>query len=306
MPSSVIIIDIETTGLDSTVHNIIEIAAIEVDLDSNKVVRHFHNFSMPINENGTEILELDPLITEITGITIDTLQGAPDNINAVMNFREFAKDQTIWAFNGAFVIGFLDKFSSQPFTVYDVMSFAKKTFPDVINRKLSSFAIFLNIPLRNDPLYLDCLTTKEVLLRCINKNESIKADNAHCYSCQWSGKFADLLMIDDEYICPECSESKKIAYNFALKHISEDVIFNDGDDFLCDICDWKGPGSKLIVSNKKYACPRCTKSRLFSVLKCSRCDWFNLECFSVSINGNKHCPKCFSMISQNQLARLDN
>jgi hypothetical protein len=39
-------------------------------------------------------------------------------------------------------------------------------------------------------------------------------------------------MINDEYICPECSESEKLAYNFPLKHIPEDVIFNDGDDFL--------------------------------------------------------------------------
>lgn len=304
--TNVIIVDIETTGLDTDVHQIIKIAAIEVDLESNKVLRNFHTFSMPTHEDGSEIFELEPIITEITGITLDDLQGAPDNFNAVNNFRAFAGDRTIWAFNGAFVIGFLDKFSNQPFTVYDVMSFAKKTFPDVINRKLSSFAIFLNIPLKNDSLYLDCLTTKEILLRCINKNEAIRTDNAHCYSCQWSGKLADLLMLDNEYICPECSESEKLAYNFPLKHISEDVIFNDGDDFLCSICDWKGPRSKLIVNNKKYACPRCTKSKLFSVLRCSRCDWFNLECFGVSINGNKHCPKCFSMISRDPLARLDN
>jgi len=304
--NSVIIVDIETTGLYSETNGIVEIAAIEFDLKSNTVLRHFHTFSMPTNKDGKEIDEINPAVTEINGITFDILQGAPNNEMAVEFFKDFAKGFTIWAFNAAFVLPFLDKYSSEYFIIYDVMSFAKKTFPDVINRKLSSFAIFLNIPLRNEPLYLNCLPTKEILIRCINKNESISADNAHCYSCQWSGKLADLLMLDDGYICPECSESEKITYNFPLKHIPEDLIFNGGDDFFCGICDWKGSKLNLTVNNKKYACPRCTKSKLFSVLKCNRCDWFNLESFSVSINDTKHCPKCFSEIKPKPLARLDN
>lgn len=306
MSNLAIIVDIETTGLYSEADSIVEIAAIEVDLESNKVLRHFHTFSMPTNEDGSDIDEINPAVTEINGVTMGMLHGAPNNETAVGHFRDFAKNLTIWAYNAAFVLPFLDKYASERFIIYDVMSFAKKTFPDVINRKLSSFAIFLNIPLKNDPLYLNCLTSKEILIKCINKNESIRADNAHCYSCQWSGKEADLLMVDDEYICPECSESEKLAYNFPLKHIPEDIIFNEGDDFFCGICDWKGSKFNLTVNNKKYACPRCTKSKLFSVLKCNHCDWFNLECFSVSLNGNKHCPKCFSMISRDPLARLDN
>jgi DNA polymerase III epsilon subunit-like protein len=304
--NSVIIVDIETTGLYSEADSIVEIAAIEVDLESNKVLRHFHTLSMPTNEDGSDIDEINPAVTEINGVTIDMLHGAPNNETAVEHFRDFSKNLTIWAYNAAFVLPFLDKYASEYFIIYDVMSFAKKTFPDVINRKLSSFAIFLNIPLRDDRLYLNCLTSKEILIKCINKNESIRADNAHCYSCQWSGKEADLLKVDDEYICPECSESEKLAYNFPLKHIPEGIIFNEDDDFFCGICDWKGSKLNLTVNNKKYACPRCTKSKLFSVLKCNHCDWFNLECFSVSLNGNKHCPKCFSMISRDPLARLDN
>jgi DNA polymerase III epsilon subunit-like protein len=306
MNNSSIIVDIETTGLYSETHGICEIAAIEVDLDSNKVVRHFHTFSMPTNENGTEIDQINPAVTEINGITLDKLQGAPDNPNAVKKLQEFVGSRTIWAFNGAFVLPFIDKFSSKPFTIYDVMSFAKKTFPDVINRKLSSFAVFLNIPLRDEPLYLTCLTTKEVLLKCINKNESIRADNALCFSCQWSGKASDLLMFGDDYICPECSESEKLELNLPLQRIPQDIIFNDGDEFLCGVCDWKGSRLNLIVKNKKYACPRCTKSKLFYVERCSCCEWFNLEFFCISTNGNDYCPECFSVISRNPLARLDN
>ena len=55
--SSLIIVDIETTGLYSNIHDIVEIAAIEVDLNSNTVLRHFHTFSMPTNQDGEEIDE---------------------------------------------------------------------------------------------------------------------------------------------------------------------------------------------------------------------------------------------------------
>lgn len=304
--NSVIIVDIESTGLNSDIHQILEIAAIEVDLNSNKVLRHFHTYTMPTNQDGTEISEINPIVTEINGITIDKIQGAPNNEIAVMHFRDFANDHTIWAYNAAFVLPFLDKYTSEYFIIYDVMSYAKKTFPDVINRKLSSFAIFLNISFKSEPLYLDCLTTKEVLVRCINKNESVRADNAHCYSCQWSGKVSDLLMLNDDYICPECSEYEKLALNFPIQHIPENIIFNTGDDFFCGVCDWKGSKSKLIINNKKYACPRCIRSKLFPISRCSHCDWFNLECFSIPINNKKHCPKCLSEIKPNSLARLDN
>ena len=156
--SSLIIVDIETTGLYSNIHDIVEIAAIEVDLNSNTVLRHFHTFSMPTNQDGEEIDEINPAVTEINGVTMGMLHGAPNNETAVEHFRDFAKNLTIWAYNAAFVLPFLDKYASERFIIYDVMSFAKKTFPDVINRKLSSFAIFLNIPLKNDPLYLNYLT----------------------------------------------------------------------------------------------------------------------------------------------------
>jgi DNA polymerase III epsilon subunit-like protein len=304
--TSIIIVDIETTGLDADMHQIIKIAAIEVDLESNKVLRNFHTFSLPTNEDGMQIFELDPLITEVTGITQNDLQGAPDNFNATKKFSEFAGSRTIWAFNGAFVLPFLEKFSSQPFTIYDVMSFAKKTFPDVINRKLTSFAIFLNIPIKHDLLYLDCLTTKEILLRCINKKLSLRADNAYCNSCQWAGKVFDLLMLENDYICPECSESERLVCNFPIQEIPEDIIFNEWDEFFCSICDWKGLRSNLVIGKKKYACPRCTKSKLFIILRCNNCEWINLECFSLLVNGKKTCPQCHSIFKNKPLLRLDN
>lgn len=65
--NSVIIVDIESTGLNSDIHQILEIAAIEVDLNSNKVLRHFHTYTMPTNQDGTEISEINPIVTEING-----------------------------------------------------------------------------------------------------------------------------------------------------------------------------------------------------------------------------------------------
>ena len=65
LPQQFIVVDVETTGLDSAKHKIIEIGAIKVNRDSI----HHDSFQAYIKIDG----KLPGKITEITGITKETL-----------------------------------------------------------------------------------------------------------------------------------------------------------------------------------------------------------------------------------------
>ena len=61
MSNIAIIVDLETTGLDSSFNEIIEIGAIKVDLESGETLEEFQTFSKPKDP-------LPPFIVRLTGI----------------------------------------------------------------------------------------------------------------------------------------------------------------------------------------------------------------------------------------------
>ena len=85
MSNIAIIVDLETTGLNSSFDEIIEIGAIKVDLDSGETLEEFQTFSKPEDS-------LDPFIVKLTGINSKMLEGAPDNEDAVDAFLAFAEN----------------------------------------------------------------------------------------------------------------------------------------------------------------------------------------------------------------------
>jgi len=184
MSNLAIIVDIETTGLDSSIHQIIEIAAIEVDIDSGDVLRKFQTFSMPDEVyifDGTESIddeiepepfELDPFITELTGITEKMLEGAPSNLDATEAFFRFAKDQPIWAYNATFDSRFLNVHTIKHIAFHDILPLARRCFPEIPNHKLSTVAGHLNVSIKGAHRALaDCLIAKEVFIKCLNTLE---------------------------------------------------------------------------------------------------------------------------------------
>ena len=102
LPPQFVVVDTETTGLDPSRHEIIEIGAIKVNRDSN-VHTTFQTFVKPVRK-------LPKQITEITSITPEmlALHGAPLE-KAITEFLQFAGDLRLVAFNAEFDIAFLSK-----------------------------------------------------------------------------------------------------------------------------------------------------------------------------------------------------
>lgn len=96
--SSFVAIDVETTGLDSTSDEIIEVAAARF-LDG-EIADSFRSFVKPGRS-------LDPFITQLTGITDDNLRDAPPFSTVAKSFRDFLGDDPLVGHNVEFDLGFL-------------------------------------------------------------------------------------------------------------------------------------------------------------------------------------------------------
>lgn len=176
MSNIAIIVDLETTGLDSSWDQIIEIGAIKVDLGSGEILGQFQTLTKPDDtwalsleddeiEENDEPLRLDPFIVELTGITDEMLEGAPSNHEAVDSFLDFAQDLPIWAYNAGFDSKFINKFTEVHRPFKDILALAKRAFPNLENHKLATVAKYLEISTDGAHRSIaDCLISKEVLL----------------------------------------------------------------------------------------------------------------------------------------------
>jgi len=130
-----IVFDLETTGLDPSYDDIIEIAAIHIK--SGSVIAEYQSLINP----GYEI---DEFITNLTGITNEMLYNAPGIQDILPSFIDFLGDHILIAHNANFDINFLydncivhlGKPLSNDFV--DTMRLGRWLFKDLPNHKLDT------------------------------------------------------------------------------------------------------------------------------------------------------------------------
>lgn len=154
-PESYVVIDIETTGLDSRYCEIIELAALQYSGDT--LVDSFSTLvkpSQPISE----------FITELTGITNDMVCDAPDIADASLRFHEFIGDSVLVGYNVNFDINFLYDVMTSSHGIplkndfVDVMRIARKLHPELKNHKLQTVAAHYGITSEAHRSVADCET----------------------------------------------------------------------------------------------------------------------------------------------------
>jgi DNA polymerase-3 subunit epsilon len=91
-------VDIETTGLDPSWDEIIEIGAIRVI--NGTAAKEYQSLVRPSNP-------IDTFITELTGITNEMLVNAPEITTVLPGFLEFGGNLPIIAHNANFDINFI-------------------------------------------------------------------------------------------------------------------------------------------------------------------------------------------------------
>lgn len=238
MPNLAIIVDLETTGLNSDLDQIIEIGAIKIDLDTGEVLDQFQTFSKPNdvylfsyeqdeqgndieNDDELEPIGLDPFIIELTGITDEMLVGAPNNQDAVDSFFRFAEDLQIWAYNASFDSKFLNCHTDSHRPLKDILALARRAFPQLQNHKLATVAEHLNLSTDGAHRALaDCLMAKEVLIRGIQ----YQLENPHSF--HHSFKVSDYLPKEEGLFF-----GKTIVFTGALETMTRDGAATHASQF---------------------------------------------------------------------------
>lgn len=135
LPSDYVALDIETTGLDPSVDEIIELAAIRV----RDGVRA-DTFASLVKPRNT----ISGFITELTGITNDMVSGAPRVESILPQFCEFIGGDVVVGHNVNFDINFIyDNLMQCSHRVFgndfiDLLRIARKTLPELENHRLDT------------------------------------------------------------------------------------------------------------------------------------------------------------------------
>ncbi|MCL2619292.1 MAG: PolC-type DNA polymerase III, partial [Defluviitaleaceae bacterium] len=159
-----VVFDLETTGLDAENDGIIEIGAVKIC--GGKVTDRFGTF---VNPKRT----ISAKITELTGITHDMVEGAPQIAEAFALFTDFVGGAVLVAHNADFDIGFINAAARRlgttvPNTSLDTLKLARMLFPDLKRHKLGVVAEHLGITLENAHRAVDDAgATAEIFMRCL-------------------------------------------------------------------------------------------------------------------------------------------
>ncbi len=154
-------VDIETSGLDNSKDEIIEIGAARFNS-----LRPIEEFSELINP----FMPISDFITELTGITNVMLEndGRPAD-EVIDNFRDFIGDSPLVFHNGAFDISFLEKFiSTIGASFLDTKIISRIYYPFARYHGLRSLAEMFSIENKNTHRALsDALVTGEIMVKLV-------------------------------------------------------------------------------------------------------------------------------------------
>lgn len=140
-----VIFDLETTGLNREYNKIIEIGAVKVK--NGEIIDRFSTFINPHEKLTKEIINL-------TNITDDMLEDAPEESEMLPKFFEFFEDSVLVAHNAKFDMGFIKKWAERnnrvvENTVLDTVGLSRTIFPEMTKHTLNVIAKKLDISLEN-------------------------------------------------------------------------------------------------------------------------------------------------------------
>ncbi|MGM9629914.1 PolC-type DNA polymerase III [Butyricicoccus sp.] len=158
--------DTETTGLKPEFEEITEIAAVKVR--GGEVLEEFQTYVNPHKP-------IPANITELTGISDETVADAPDLSDALPAFLEFAGDLPLVAHNAGFDMAFVNKGCERlgiqrDFTSIDTVEMSKILFPDMARHRLDSMAKALKVgPFDHHRASEDAAVLGRIFIKLIEK-----------------------------------------------------------------------------------------------------------------------------------------
>lgn len=164
LPNEYVIIDVETTGLDPTEDEIIELAALRVNVDNG-----IDTFQRLIHCEK----KLSNAVAELTSLTDEKLKSEGLSLEDVLSkFLEFVGDDLVVAHNAEFDIGFIqsaceeldwDDFDNN---FLDTLALSRKKLPNISSYRLRSLAEYLHLENEHYHRALsDCELTQRLLVK---------------------------------------------------------------------------------------------------------------------------------------------
>lgn len=160
--NDVVVFDIETTGLEASTCEIIEIGAVKIH--NGKITETFETLIKPKGKIPQEI-------TDLTGITYDMVVSSPSIKQVIPDFYKFCYNTTIMAYNIDFDYKFINQFGKKSGYLFDMkqidaMFLARSFVPGLKNFKLSSVCKKLGVSLENAHRAVhDAMATAEVVIK---------------------------------------------------------------------------------------------------------------------------------------------
>ncbi|WP_408954508.1 PolC-type DNA polymerase III [Natroniella sp. ANB-PHB2] len=161
-----VVFDLETTGFNPHSDQIIEIGAVK--LEAGEIVDTYQTFINP----GVSI---PAKITELTGITDQMVELAPQLEIAIEEFLDFVGEATLVAHNLSFDLGFIEdklrKLEKEKLTntALDTLNLSRALLPDLKSYKLNKLAKKFNKDLENHHRAIDDATvTAEIFAELID------------------------------------------------------------------------------------------------------------------------------------------
>ena len=165
MLGKIIVLDIETTGLNSKKDKIIEIGAVL--LEDRKIINTYQTLINPE-------IKIKKEITELTGISNDDIKNAPKIEDEIHNFMEFIKTYPLVAHNATFDINFIEReVKIQGYTldnnIIDTLQLSRRFNYSLSNHRLDTVANHFGIEMENYHRALDdAITTSKVLYSIVD------------------------------------------------------------------------------------------------------------------------------------------
>ncbi|ETI70335.1 DNA polymerase III PolC [Neobacillus vireti LMG 21834] len=139
-----VVFDVETTGLSAVYDTIIELAAVKVK--DGDIIDRFESFANPHHRLSATTINL-------TGITDDMVQTAPEVEEVLRRFYEWAGDAILVAHNASFDMGFLNvgykkiglEKAANP--VIDTLELGRFLYPEMKNHRLNTLTKKFDIDL---------------------------------------------------------------------------------------------------------------------------------------------------------------
>jgi DNA polymerase III subunit alpha, Gram-positive type len=171
-----VVFDVETTGLSAVYDTVIELAAVKIQ--GGEIIDRFESFANPHHPLSATTINL-------TGITDDLVENAPEVGEVFQRFHEWTKDAVLVAHNASFDMGFLNTgykkigIGKAPNPVIDTLELARFLYPEMKNHRLNTLAKKFDVELtQHHRAIYDAEATGYLLLKML-KDASEKGIEYH-------------------------------------------------------------------------------------------------------------------------------